>query len=382
MDKPAVSSAISAIRFAFNALDMALFDAPAVAGPRGATGPAGPQGLVGVTGPTGPTGPVGGTTPAPGPTAPPPPPATGAHTGLYVQGATLHTKNGTPIILRGIESIHGATADIDPSDGVTPANIADLIVAFGANTWSPLFEAGTDSPAEVQAVIAAGRARGLVVGVNADHTTGRAWATSPAIVAILNAADNVFLECEVELGTGLSQAAFVAYAKAFIDDIAAAGIRCPVKVGTEQGGRVPQYVLAAGAELVAYAATRGLVGGLLFTWQAYWKTGTSGWQYSQNNGSYSSSAGTAGALECAAAIRASGLCFLVGLDYVDNIGATPWAALADAFEAGGVSWQYWALSNDGMGNNLVDYVGATSQLAVGAAVKAKFLAQPHPIAGF
>lgn len=290
-------------------------------------------------------------------------PPVGSRTGLYVDAsATLRTKNGLPVVLRGLE-FFGVGAS-------NPEIYCQQAKDIGCNAVSPLLP--SKSAPALKAAILAARSRGLVLCANFDHTgNSRASATDPAVVAELNAADNVILECEVELGDGMTQSAWTTYAKTFIDDMAHAGIKCPVKVGTEQGGRAPKFVLAAGAELVAYAKDK-LPGGLMFTWQAYWKAATGGWHYSQDNGFPSQ--GTAGALECCAALRSSGLCFLVGLDATDNVGLTPYREIATALEAAGISWQYWCGpgAGDSFGNDI------DKQLPV----KALFLAQPHPISAF
>jgi hypothetical protein len=296
-----------------------------------------------------------------------PPPVTSAQTrtGLYVDGSTLRTKTGAPVVIRGIELMWGPTASSNPG------KVLDGIRSFGANAIGPLFQQSSATAGTVAACIAAARARGMVVGVNADHTgEGRAWICRPDIVAACNVADNVFLQCEVEQGTDDSLGSWKSGAIAFVAALRAAGHRAPIKVGSPAGGRLPMFALEAGAAVVASDPLRSV----LFTWQAYWKTSTAGWQYAWE-GDFA--AGTAGALQCADVIVASGLCFLVGLDGADDVGATPYAELAARLHAGGVGWQWWAwMVGDQYGNGLVaDTLVATPKAPFGTAVRALLTSQ-------
>jgi hypothetical protein len=308
--------------------------------------------------------------PAPPPVVPPVvvppvvPPAT-ARTGLYVDGRTLRTKTGAPVVIRGIELMWGPTASSNPG------RVLDGIRSFGANAIGPLFQQGSSGAPTVVACISAARARGMVVGVNADHTgEGRTWLCRPDIVAACNVADNVFLQCEVEQGTDDSLDSWKSGAIAFVAALRAAGHRAPIKVGSPAGGRLPMFALEAGAAVLASDPLRSV----LFTWQAYWKTSTAGWQYAWE-GDFA--AGTVGALQCADAIVASGLCFLVGLDGADDVGATPYAELAARLHAGGVGWQWWAwMVGDQYGNGLVsETMSTTPKAPFGSAVRALLTTQ-------
>jgi hypothetical protein len=287
------------------------------------------------------------------PTLPPvePPPAP-ARPRLYVDGKNLRTKTGALANLRGMELMWGPTSD---------ANALALcrnIKAFGANAISPLFQRGQEGIIDVRECLDAARLEGLVVGVNADHTSGgTSWIRRADVVEACNKADHVFLESEVELGSidTMTRDQWLANAKAFVTNMRRAGHKAPIKVGAPSGGRLPHWGLQAGRELVADDPEHSLI----FTWQAYWSSNTSGWQYSKEAGMRSS--GVAGALEMADAIAASGLCFLVGLDGADDVGVTPWKELAARLNFHGIAWQWWAWQvGDSYGNGVVPSVLSTS----------------------
>lgn len=323
-------------------------------GPKGATGAMGQQGPQGPTGPTGPQGPAGSPT-DPGPTGStggtgatggtgstgpsgPPDPVPSTRSGLWVDGSNLRTKTGALANWRGMELMWG------PNSDANAVQLCKNIKAFGANAISPLFQVSREGIVDVKECLAAARAEGLMVGVNADHTSGGTnWIKRPEVVQACNEADHVILESEVELGaiTTMTRDAWVANAKQFITNMRSAGHKAPIKIGSPTGGRLPQWSVVVGKELVDFDPEHNL----LFTWQAYWASDTSHWQFSSEPGMRAigvQSAGTPGALEMADAIKNSGLCFLVGLDGADDVGVTPWKELAARLHQYGIAWQWWA----------------------------------------
>lgn len=315
-------------------------------GARGATGPQGPQGIPGPVGPVGPQGPKGdpGGVVQPPVTPPVTPPA--GKVGLYVDGNTFRTKNGEPLVVRGCEAMYGPA-----SMGVGPAEYCRRMKALGFNGISPLFQpsGGANSVSAVKGLCDAARAEGLVVGVNADHAGSRGWLNNPALVTLLNGYDHIFLCSDVETGNMGSNDEWLAFVADVIKDLRGFGYRCPIKLGSPQGGRLVKFPLAAGKQALELDPLKQII----FTWQAYWKAAPStGWSYQSENGFPTGIEGTKAAIRACAA---SGVCFMVGLDWEDDVGPTGWLDLADECERNGVSFQHWVISNDGNlpGNNVI-----------------------------
>lgn len=303
---------------------------------------------------------------APPPVPPHPPPV---RAGLYVDGPTLRTRNGVVVQWRGIETLWGPTSAGNPTAAVA------ALRSFGANASGPIFQRAQSTAAHVKACLDAHRAQRMLVAVNADASgVDRAWLKQSDIVAVCNAnADMVILEVEVELGSKASMTAtqWRDTAIAFVLDLRAAGHVTPIRVGSPSGGRYTKYARQQGAAVLAADPLHNC----LFTWQAYIDSDPSGsWQYQDDEGV---SRGTAGALELADLIKATGLCWLVGLDGADDIGPTPYAELAARLHANGGHWQWWAmLVGDAYGNGLTDNaLTGTPKAPFGAAVKALLTAQ-------
>lgn len=311
-------------------------------GPTGGTGSTGPTGSTGSTGPTGPTGTTGPT----GPTGP----VTGK-TGLWVDGSTLRTKNGSAVVIRGLEMMYGTDAM-----NVGPVEFCKRMKALGANTVSPLFNSGSgaNSVANVKALCDAARAEGMLVGVNADHAGGRNWLNNPQLVTLLNGYDHVFLQNEVEQGAGSTNAQWLSDVKDAITFVRNLGYKCPVKLGTPLGGRMVKFPLAAAKDAIQLDPLKNV----LFTFQAYWKGGQlGGWSYQGDNGfSPSSNIGSDGTKLAFQACANSGVCFLVGLDWEDDIGTTDWVALADECQKLNLNYQHWVVFGDHrQGNNVLGH---------------------------
>lgn len=315
-------------------------------------------------GPTGPTGP--GPTGSTGPVGPLP-----SRSGLYVDGMALRSKTGADVAWRGMELMWGPTSDANAR------RLCQNIKAFGANAISPLFQAGQDNAQDVRECLVAARAEGLLVGVNADHSAGgTSWIKRSDIVQLCNEADHVMLESEVELGSidAMTLDQWKQNAKTFITNMRAVGHKAPIKVGSPTGGRLPQYALRAGAELVAHDPEHSLI----FTWQAYWPSTTQGWQFTRDRGwdtllgpNPGNLGGTAAALAVVEAIKTSGLCFIVGLDGADDIGVTPYVELASRCHQNGIGWQWWAwMVGDAYGNGVMsDTMGTNPKQPFGPVVR-------------
>lgn len=309
----------------------------------------------------------------PPPVTPPIPPVTSpsARPRLWVDGPVLRTGKGFDAGWRGMELMWGPTSDTNA------AKLCANIKAFGANAISPLFQPGQEGIIDVRECLVAAHAAGLMVGVNADHTSGgTGWIKRGDVVAACNEFPGVMLESQVELGSidSMTQALWVQNAKSFIKGMRDAGHKAPIKVGAPTGGRLPHWALSAGQELVAFDPEHSLI----FTWQAYWASNTSAWQFSREAGCVN--IGVAGALEMADKIKASGLCFIVGLDGADDIGVTPWKELGQQLHTHGVGWQWWAwfvgdsysngVMSDGVGNT-----GTSPKSPYGAGVRDMLRAQ-------
>ncbi len=285
---------------------------------------------------------------APPPPVVVPPPPTPARAGLYVDGGKLRTRFGAELRLRVIEvMLNGNLAGYGYTRFLTDMR------AVGFNAVSPLFQGSYGAVAEVREFLDAALALNMVVGVNADHQGDtQGWATSPALVALLNGYPNVYLVCDVETYTGAAGDSVEAWStaeRAKVKKFRDAGHTCPIKAGAHGGGRDVRYPLAKGAEVLASDPLKNV----LFTWQAYWKAATGGWQYSEANGFTGGIAGTKAAL---AACAASGLCFVPGFDVTDDVGATGEAELITAATGLGMSWAHWAATGDArQDNNLRDW---------------------------
>lgn len=278
------------------------------------------------------------------PAQPPPQPPPSVPGGLRVSGAALMTAAGLPVQYRGIECLWG------PTSASNVAKAIDAMKAFGANAVAPLFQRGQSSAPNVRACIQYAESRGMMTAVNADAAgVDRTWLKQPAIVAECNAGKGVILECEVELGdkASMTAAQWRDLAIDFVLDLRGSGHRAPIRVGSPSGGRSPGYALQTGRDVLKADP----LGNLIFTWQAYWDRDVStGWEYATSEGF---SGGTKGALECAAKLHDSGLCWLVGLDGADDIGPTPYLPLAQKLHEYGIGWQWWAMFvGDAYGNGL------------------------------
>lgn len=260
----------------------------------------------------------------------------------------------------------------------------DVIRSFGANAAGPLFRSLSLAP--VRAYLDATLARKVVAAVNGDHleqatgTSGAVWFRTPGVAPLLNSYPNVIIEDEVEIDNAQGQPAITWQqwrdrVVARILDLRAAGHTSPVKVGSPFSGRDPRHALAHGAEVLAADPLRRVI----FTAQMYYGINPAAtWTYTEEFG-YSKPT-TAdpikGHKQIVDAIVASGLCFIVGLDMFDDIGATGYEALAAYLHSKGVGYWIWALCNDGRGSNVsTGALDTTPATPYGATVKALFTSQ-------
>lgn len=330
----------------------------------GGAGPTGPTGGTGSTGPTGGTGSTGSTggTGSTGPTGPTGP---ATKSSIFVQNGQLYTKYNKPVVVRGIEAMYG------PTSNSNPAGFVNVNKTLKANAVGPLVQQGQWSAANVRKLLEETRKANILCGLNVDHVSsgGRAALKDPAIVSLVNEYDHVYIQCEVEQGTD-SDDVWEAAAIAFVKDLRAAGYKKqPLKVGSPLGGRQLKTALDRGKNVLATDPEKNL----LFTWQAYWGIKTSGWTYQTDNGfSY----GRPGLVEACKAVKDSGLCFIVGLDYADDIGDTGMDTLMAELQKNGTSWQYWALFvGDAYGNGMLnDSTNANTLTTSGKLVNANLIA--------
>lgn len=294
----------------------------------------------------------------------PPPPPVPSMARLWVDGPVLRSRRGFDVQWRGMELMWGPNSDANAKA------VCRNIKAFGANAISPLFQPSVEGVIDISECLAAARAEGLMVGVNADHTSGgTAWIKRPDIVELCNAADHVMLESEVELGaiSSMTVELWKQNAKKFIDGMRGAGHKAPIKIGAPTGGRLPHWGLKVGQELVQHDPEHSLI----FTWQAYWAADPTRWQFASETGGLIRSTGVQAALDMADAIKTSGLCFIVGLDGADDIGVTPWEPLAARLHQHGVGWQWWAwFVGDPYGNGVMpSNTSTTPKLPFGPGVQ-------------
>lgn len=286
--------------------------------------------------------------------APTPPPPAPARTGLYTEGGKLRTRFGAELRLRTLEVMVGPNLKAYGYSKFLTQIKRDL----GANAVAPLFEGSIGVEAEVKAFCDAALVLGMVVFVNADHQYNFAggtqgWAGEAWLVSLMNGYPHVILECDVETYVQNGDASIAAWAaaeKAKIAKFRSAGHKSPIKVGSHGGGRDVKYPLASGAEVLAADPLHNLV----FTFQAYWKAAMgAGWYYQTGNGFADGLAGTKAAL---AACAASGLCFVPGLDFADDVGDTGEPELLAHAISLGLNHAHWAAAGDfRAANNCYDW---------------------------
>lgn len=348
-------------------------------GPKGDKGDKGDPGPVGPTGPAGsgpatPPGPTGPVTP-PGPTGPTAPPPVEGKKGLYVSNGKLYTKNGTEFVVRGFESMCGSDAL-----NAGPATWCATQKALNANTISPLWQSSQASATRLKVWLDAARAAGLVVGFNVDHIAdGRAFLKQAEIVTLCNSYDNLFLECEVETGWGQTAQQWLDDVIGMVMELRGAGHIHPIKVGSPAGGRVIKLPLQVGKQVVDADPLKNV----MFTAQLYWDeiVPVGSWHYQQENGIPVSAADPTGAIEAAKRMKDSGLCFLVGLDKVDDIGTTLYKQFMPEADKHGLNVQWWVLFNDMRKDNeiLGDYRQRPQDVtATGTEVAALFAVKSKP----
>lgn len=356
-------------------------------GDRGATGPKGDTGAQGAIGPTGPTGPKGETSPPdpgptgptgePGPTGPtgePSPPVEGKK-GLFVSNGKLYTKNGTEFVVRGYESMCGSDAF-----NAGPAAWCATQKALGANTISPLWQSSQSSPSRLKTWLDAARAAGLVVGCNFDHIPdGRAYACQKEIVDLCNSYDNIFLQLEIETEWGQTAQQWLDTVNGLVKALRDAGHIHPIKVGGPAHGRLPKLAVENGKKVFDADPLKNV----MFTWQSYWpKVAPAGsWHYQQEAGIPVSAADPGGATEQCKRIRESGLCFIIGIDKVDDVGVTVYREVLVEADKYGLNVQHWVLTNDfRTDNQLLSHwnQSLSSITATGIEIRDLFLVKSKP----
>ncbi len=258
--------------------------------------------------------------------------------GLYVDGGKLRTKNGAEFVVRGIESMCGSDAF---NSG--PVSWCATQKAMNANTIAPLWQNSQASPERLKVWLDTARAAGLVVGSNFDHIPdGRAFACRKEIVDLHNKYDNIFLELEVETGGTQTGQQWVDFTSKMVADLRAAGHVHPIKVGSPAFGRDVKFPLQYGQQVLMADPLKNV----MFTFQAYWEQVVAGWSYQDENGISFSPADPGGAIDVCKKIRESGLCFLIGIDKIDDVGVTIYKEVMTEADKYGLNVQYWTLGND------------------------------------
>lgn len=323
--------------------------------------------------------------------------------------------NRAPVVIRGMELML--------NDDVFNRGFVNVCMdlASSCNTVSPLFQGKYGLPVHVEAFAQAAHGQSLLLGLNGDHQNGafgswgtlvswvaeglrflfdgqvrtgtvsgttitvaggtvltnttanlarfarngRLWITEPKIVAIANRYPGVFLCVEVETDPpSPTNDEWEASVKDLVSAYRSAGHLALIKVGAPQGGRHVRFPLARGAAVVAHDPLKRVC----FTWQAYWKEAVStGWHYQGDNGF---AAGVAGTKAAITACANSGLAFVIGLDWTDDVGTTGELALIAEADLREVGVQHWALFGDGMGNNVKEGWQLTTNTSVGTQVLA------------
>lgn len=367
----------------------------------------------------------------PPPTTPPPVTPTVPVPGLFVKEGKLYSKKGIEFLIRGVESMYNVDSFNAGADTWCKTQ-----KSLGANTISPLFQGVYGAVSKVKAVCDAARANQLAVGVNADHQggdfgswdhlilwiqdgckvlfngavktatvsgrivtvdgvaygesnanramfgrDGRLWLMGTSMVSLLNTYDHVFLECEVETGWGQTAQQWVDDVKGLVTDLRNAGHKQPIKVGSPAGGRVPKLAVENGLQVLNHDPLKSV----LFTWQSYWhKVAPAGqWHYQQEAGIPVSAADPGGAIEQCKRIADSKLCFVIGIDKVDDVGTTIYREVLIEADKKGLSVQMWCEFGDfRTENNLLGHWDRSpgSITATGIEIKDLFKIKGLPLA--
>jgi hypothetical protein len=294
---------------------------------------------------------------------PPPPPA---RPNLYVEGDKLFRKDG-------VELPEFASIEFMIGGGTTPTRVKQIIstcVALGATAVGPLMQ-GNPTATFVRTLLQATREAGLICLLNADHCGGSSYLVRQEIANVVNEFDHVILQAEVELGSGMSDEAWRDQAVNFVRKMAAAYPAKPLRVGLPDGGRNIGPALKYAKAVVDATQHKG---GLLFAPQMYWST-RGGW-YQGLGGFVAGFDGTMQALRRIAA--QDGVYMFSGTDETDDVGLTNQSTILDEADKQGTSVQVWALTGDGIGNNLVGDAGNVATItSVGRAVQAQLKDYPR-----
>jgi hypothetical protein len=247
-----------------------------------------------------------------------------------------------------------AVRSIESMFGNGTSNAASFVAghkALGANALGPLPNSSVSSVADIEELLAAAYAEGLVIGLNADHTNqGEGFFQNTQLQAVINRYPNVFIQQAVELGSDMSEDQWVQAARDKIDAYVDLYPDKPLKIGSPFGGRSPRFALDRCEDVVDYYYSRGGRGGLIFTCQLYWRSTNADWSYQEENGF---SDGLPGILEAVDAMAASPCMFMPGLDNEDDVGYTGWREVMDHLRGSDsdpglrLSFQWWVYYNSG-----------------------------------
>jgi hypothetical protein len=291
---------------------------------------------------------------------PPPPPPPPARPNLYVQGDKLFRKDGVELPeFASIEVMISGTSSLSRIQSVV-----NTVKELGATAIGPLPQ-GSPTIQFLKDLLRVTREANLICLFNADHCGGSGFLKRPDVAAVLNAADHVILQAEVELANdgSMSDDAWLSQAIDFVKNLSSVYPDKPLRVGLPNGGRNISPALKFAKRVVDTCAHKG---GLLFAPQMYWSI-TGNW-YQSLAGLPRGFDGTLAALKAIAA--QDGVYMFAGTDETDDVGRTNQAQILDESDKQNTSVQVWALSGDGMGNNLVGDITRPSTItSVGVAVR-------------
>jgi hypothetical protein len=225
--------------------------------------------------------------------------------------------------------------------------------AIGATAMGPLLDGNLETAVGVAATLDQTLAAQLICWLNFDHA-GDLW-KRPDVRTVVNDPKypHVGLELAVELGSGMSAEAWRTQAITTGKEISAAFPDRPFRIGLPDGGRNPGPAIKYGKDVLAGIGHRA---GCWFAPQAYWSK-TSGWYQSLASSGLPTGAapfrsGINGTLDAIRYLASLAEAWGVGTDMVDHVGLTGQAEILEVALALGMPAQSWALSGDGMGNNL------------------------------
>jgi hypothetical protein len=269
---------------------------------------------------------------------------------------------------RGLEGWYRPTGNAPTTKSA--AVLCAAVKKMGANIFSPLVK--TTNLTEIKALLDACRANNLICAFNPDQGGQLPFTIQPATVALLKQYEDILLlnletELQGQQDGGYTGDQWVADRIVTVTALRNAGYKCPIRVGSPNGGRAPLYALTRGAEVLAADPLKNL----FFACQLYW-----GANYYESLAGVPT--GAAGRNAFVDAAKASSLCFLIGTDSTDDVGDTGEPAILDRVQLDDLGVMHWELLDFGSSSDDdVMQQDAVTLTALGVTIQRRWLAEGH-----